>query len=36
MIHAVSNTYLSQLENEKIKKPSLNVRHQLAEVYVVR
>ena len=32
---AVSNAYLSQLENGKIKKPSPNVLHNLAEVYVV-
>ena len=32
---AVSNAYLSQLENGKIKKPSPNVLHRLAEVYVV-
>jgi transcriptional regulator with XRE-family HTH domain len=32
---AVSNPYLSQLENGKIKKPSPNVLHRLAEVYVV-
>ncbi len=32
---AVSNPYLSQLENGKIKKPSPNVLHSLAEVYVV-
>jgi transcriptional regulator with XRE-family HTH domain len=32
---AVSNAYLSQLENGKIKKPSPNVLHCLAEVYVV-
>ena len=32
---AVSNAYLSQLENGKIKKPSPNVLHSLAEVYVV-
>lgn len=31
----VSNAYLSQLENGKIKKPSPNVLHRLAEVYVV-
>ena len=31
----VSNAYLSQLENGKIKKPSPNVLHSLAEVYVV-
>ena len=32
---AVSNAYLSQLENGKIKKPSPNVLHSLAEVYLV-
>ena len=32
---AVSNAYLSQLENGKIQKPSPNVRHSLAEVYAV-
>jgi transcriptional regulator with XRE-family HTH domain len=32
---AVSNAYLSQLENGKIKKPSPNVLHHLAEVYAV-
>jgi transcriptional regulator with XRE-family HTH domain len=32
---AVSNAYLSQLENGKIKKPSPRVLHSLAEVYVV-
>jgi len=32
---AVSNAYLSQLENGKIKKPSPNVLHSLAGVYVV-
>jgi transcriptional regulator with XRE-family HTH domain len=31
----VSNAYVSQLENGKIKKPSPNVLHSLAEVYVV-
>ena len=31
----VSNAYLSQLENGKIKKPSPSVLHSLAEVYVV-
>jgi transcriptional regulator with XRE-family HTH domain len=30
---AVSNAYLSQLENGKIKKPSPNVLHSLAAVY---
>ena len=33
--NAVSNAYLSQLENGKIKKPSPNVLHKLADVYVV-
>ena len=33
---AVSNAYLSQLENGKIQKPSPNVLHRLAEVYGVR
>jgi len=33
--NAVSNAYLSQLENGKIKKPSPNVLHSLAEVFVV-
>jgi len=33
---AVSNAYLSQLENGKIRKPSPNVLHRLAEVYGVR
>jgi len=32
---AVSNAYLSQLENGRIKKPSPNVLHSLAEVYSV-
>jgi transcriptional regulator with XRE-family HTH domain len=32
---AVSNAYLSQLENGKINKPSPNVLHSLAEVYAV-
>ena len=32
---AVSNAYLSQLENGKIHKPSPNVLHSLAEVYAV-
>jgi len=32
---AVSNAYLSQLENGKIKKPSPTVLHRLAEVYAV-
>jgi transcriptional regulator with XRE-family HTH domain len=32
---AVSNAYLSQLENGKIRKPSPHVLHSLAEVYGV-
>lgn len=32
---AVSNAYLSQLENGRIKRPSPNVLHSLAEVYAV-
>ena len=29
----VSNAYLSQIENDKIKKPSPNILHTLAELY---
>jgi len=32
---AVSNAYLSQLEHGKIKRPSPNVLHRLADVYAV-
>jgi transcriptional regulator with XRE-family HTH domain len=32
---AFSNAYLSQLENGKIRKPSPNVLHSLAQVYAV-
>jgi len=32
---AVSNAYLSQLENGRIKKPSPNVLHSLSMVYAV-
>jgi len=32
---AVSNAYLSQLEHGKIKRPSPNVLHSLADVYAV-
>jgi len=32
---AVSNAYLSQLENGKIRKPSPNVLHSLSAVYAV-
>jgi len=31
----ISNAYLSQLENEKIKKPSANVLYKLASLYQV-
>ena len=29
----ISNAYLSQLENDKIKKPSANVLYKLASIY---
>jgi transcriptional regulator with XRE-family HTH domain len=32
---AVSNAYLSQIENGRVQKPSPHVLHSLAEVYVV-
>jgi HTH-type transcriptional regulator, competence development regulator len=31
----VSNAYLSQIENDKIKQPSPNVLHALSEIYAV-
>lgn len=31
----ISNAYLSQLENDKIKKPSANVLYKLANVYKI-
>ena len=31
----ISNAYLSQLENDKIKKPSANVLYKLASLYQV-
>lgn len=31
----VSNAYLSQIENSKIKKPSPNILHALAELYAI-
>ncbi|MEP7375978.1 MAG: helix-turn-helix domain-containing protein [Chitinophagaceae bacterium] len=31
----ISNAYLSQLENEKIKKPSANVLYKLASLYKI-
>ena len=32
---AISNAYLSQLENGKIRKPSPNALHTLAQIYAV-
>ena len=32
---SVSNAYLSQIENNKIKKPSPNILHILAELYSI-
>jgi transcriptional regulator with XRE-family HTH domain len=29
----ISNAYLSQLENEKVSKPSANILHKLANLY---
>ena len=34
-VSGISNAYLSQLENDKIKKPSANILYKLAEVYTV-
>ena len=34
-VKVVSNAYLSQIENDQIKKPSPNILHALAEVYDV-
>ncbi len=31
----VSNAYLSQIENGKIRKPSPNILHSLAEIYAI-
>ncbi len=31
----ISNSYLSQLENDKIKKPSVHILHKLAKLYEV-
>jgi len=31
----ISNSYLSQLENDKIKKPSANVLYNLAKMYAM-
>ena len=30
---AVSNAYLSQIENDKVQRPSLNMLYQLSELY---
>jgi len=34
-VTGISNAYLSQLENDKIKKPSANVLYKLASIYRV-
>lgn len=31
----ISNAYLSQLENDKIKKPSANVLYKLSDIYEI-
>lgn len=31
----ISNAYLSQLENDKIKKPSANILYKLSELYKI-
>ena len=31
----VSNAYLSQIENDRIRKPSPNILHCLAEIYAI-
>lgn len=31
----ISNAYLSQLENDKIKKPSANILYKLSDIYEV-
>lgn len=31
----VSNAYLSQIENDKIKQPSPNILHALSEIYAI-
>lgn len=31
----VSNAYLSQIENDKIRQPSPNILHSLAELYAI-
>jgi transcriptional regulator with XRE-family HTH domain len=32
-VTGISNAYLSQLENDKIKKPSANVLYKLSDIY---
>lgn len=32
----ISNAYLSQLENDKIKKPSASILYKLSEVYAIK
>jgi len=34
-ITGISNAYLSQLENNKIKKPSANILYKLAKIYKI-
>ena len=34
-VTGISNAYLSQLENDKIKKPSADILYKLAEVYKI-
>ena len=34
-VTGVSNAYLSQLENEKVTKPSANILHKLATLYKI-
>ena len=31
----VSNAYLSQIENDRIRRPSPNILHSLAEIYAI-
>ena len=31
----VSNAYLSQIENDRIRRPSPNILHSLAEIYTI-
>lgn len=34
-VSGISNAYLSQLENEKIKKPSANILYKLSSLYKI-